>query len=217
MEEDGLPLESVATDGQVRTAEISDTGKRLMFVSWIALLDRLAKAASNDCSAASDISQLRGLVEREDDEAFQPISDEELSPSIAHRIRWLHQLIDDAIIARGVEDGWMSVRGLQKAPQREGYGRYFRFEDADGWLFLGVNFWRWATYADTPLWLEINRGVPVNAPQLRDVAPTLVEGTEWYPYHIPIYLKTGAEYEAVLDDIAHQLKQVRNTLQPNNK
>ena len=212
MRKDNMPLESVRTGGQLRTAKVAHSNKRLMLVSWMALLNHFCAAVPNDSPVASDISQLRSLALLEDEEAFQPIADEELSPSIAQRIRWLHQLIDDAIDARGVENGWMSIEGTRATSVREGYGRYFKFANAAGWLFLGVNFWRWATSANTPLWLWMDSDVRVNVDRLEGVAPELVADG-----YIPIHLKTGAEYEAVLDDVTLQLKQIHNALKPNNE
>ena len=210
MEEVGLPLESVKIDGQMRTAKIADTGKRLMLVSWLELLDRLAKASSAGTLVEADIRQLRGLAVREDEEAFQPIGDAELSPSVAQRLLWLNRLIDDAIMARGVKQGWMSVEGLQATPRRQGYGRRFKFPCVKGQFFLRVYYRLWATKADTPLWLRIGRNVPKSA------APPLEEFTD-RPAFFPIYLKTGVEYEDVLDDVARQIKEVYKAFQSNKK
>ena len=128
-----------------------------MLVSWTLLLDRLASAVPIDSVVASDIRQLRGLAQREEDEAFPPIRMEELGPSFARRVRWLNRLIDDVVDVHGVRDGWMSVAGGRATPQRGGYGRYFRFRDGQGlvpgYLFLCVNYGLWASRGDTPLWL----------------------------------------------------------------
>ena len=107
----------------------------------------------------------------------------------------------------------MTTTGLKATAQREGYGRYFRFVDVasgstnPGDLFLCVNFRRWAISAETPLWLWIGHGVPVSVGTLRDTMPLLVEnagpGTD-----VPIFLKTGVEYETVLDDVVRQVRAV---------
>ena len=100
-----------------------------MLISWTMLLDRLAGAVPTDSVVASDIQQLRGLAQREDDEAFKPINLEELGPSLARRVQWLKRLIDDVVDGHGVRDSWMSIRGLRATPQRDCYGRYFRFRN----------------------------------------------------------------------------------------
>ena len=211
--EDGVQLESVETTEQMRKAGIAGSDKRLMLVSWTLLLDRLAAAVPSDSVVASDVQQLRGLCQREDDEAFKPINVQELGPSLARRVRWLNRLIDDVVDGRGVKDGWMSRRGLRATPQRDGYGRYFRFRDdsgdvVPGDLFLCVNFWLWATSGDTPLWLWIGASVPVDAGQLRQSVPSLVDYGNYGTYDVPIYLTSGVEYERVLADVVSQVRKI---------
>ena len=209
--EDGVQLESVETAEQIRKARIASSDKRLMLVSWTLLLDRLAAAVPSDSVVASDIQQLRGLCRREDDEAFQPINAEELGPSLARRVQWLNRLIDN-VVRRGVKDGWMSTKGLRATPQRDGYGRYFRFRSASeivnhGDLFLCMNFQLWATRGDTPLWLWISRSVPVDSGRLQHSVPSMVDrGNQGYD--VPIYLTTGVEYQRVLADVVHQVREI---------
>ena len=215
-EPDGLELQAVETPQQIHKARPSvplapppsigsnKSDKRLMLVSWPLLLDGLAAAVSPDSLVASDIQQLRGLVQREDEEAFQPIEIAEFSPSVPRRLRWLNRLIDDVVDSRGTQEGWMSVRGLRASPQREGYGRYFRFrtdagENIPGDLFLCVNFRLWSSSGDTPLWLRIYADLPISPVRLRNNVPSLVEyAGRSEAYDVPIYLIPGAEYGRVL-------------------
>ena len=109
----------------------------------------------------------------------------------------------------------MSTRRLRATPQRDGYGRYFRFKNAPdeipGDSFLCVNFDLWATEGDTPLWLRIHKDVPVNADKLRDGVRSLVEReTGDYAYDVPIHLATGVEYASVLDDVVRQVREISN-------
>ena len=214
---DGVRLEQFETSSQVRRAKVIWTdyqNKRLMLVSWSLLLDRLAAAVQPDSLVAGDIRQLRGLAQRQDDEAFQPIDAAELSPSVPRRLQWLNTLIDDVVDSRGRKEGWISVRGFRATPQRDGYGRYFRFRsdlgDAiPGELFLCVSYYLWATSGDTPLWLWVGGGVPVNSAQLREKFPSVLESEGGSgPFDVPIYLMPGAEYGRVLDDVVGQVKAI---------
>ena len=213
--EDGIQLESIETAEQMRKARVAGSDKRLMLVSWTLLLDHLAAAVPSDSVVASDIQQLRGLCRREDDEAFQPINAEELGPSLARRVRWFNNLIDDVVDVRGVQDGWMSVEGLKASSRRNGYGRHFRFRSASGdvisdiW-FLCVHFRLWATRGDTPLWLRIDKSVPVDADRLRHSMPSLVDGKKYR--YIPVFLATGVEYEHVLADTVCQIRKIREVI-----
>ena len=214
---DWVNLEAVETSKQMHRARVlgaDKQDKRLMLVSWPLLLDRLAAAVPPDSLVASDIRQLRGLAQREDEEAFQPINVAEFSPSVPRRLQWLNRLIDDVVDSRGCQEGWMSVRGLRATPQRDGYGRYLRFrtdmgEELPGTLFLCVNYRLWATSGDTPLWLSIGGDVPITSAQLRDKLPLLfeLEGSSG-PFDVPIYLTLGAEYGRVLDDAVRQVKAI---------
>lgn len=218
--EGSVQLELTATADRIRKAKIVDSDKRLMLMSWDLLLGSLA--ATDDTRVASDIQQLRGLARYQDEEAFQPIHSRELGPVLPRRIRGLNRLIDD-VRTRGVQEGWMKVQGLAAAPQREGYGRYFRFAGAQGEVipedwFLGVHFERWAASGDTPLWLRFwTRGAsyPVSrerSAKLRDRLPSLVEGEKGRICDLPIYLKTGVEYERVLEDVVRQINEIGNLL-----
>ena len=210
--EDAVQLERIEAPQQVRKARVIGSDKRVMLVSWALLLDRLAAAVPSDSLVASDIQQLRGLAQREDDEAFQPIHPDEFDPALPRRLRWLNLLVDDVVDGHGVRQGWMSVEGFRATPRREGYGRYFRFADVDGSLFLCVNYDLWATSGDTPLWLWIDGGVPVGPGKLRDKVPSLVSYEGYGTYDVPIYLKPGVEYETVLNDVVSQVRGIADTI-----
>ena len=214
---DGFKLEVVETSDQIHRARVmgpDKQDKRLLLVCWPLLLDRLAAAVPPDSLVASDIRQLRGLAQREDDEAFQPIDTAELSPSVPRRLQWLNRLIDDVVDSRGCPEGWMSVEGSRATGRRDGYGRYFRFmtdlrEMVPGWLFLCVNHSLWATSGDTPVWLRIYSDVPISPVHLRSKVPSLVgDGESSGHYYVPIYLTPGVEYGHVLDDVVRQVKAI---------
>ena len=206
-----VSLESVETLDRMRRAGVEDSDKRVMLVSWDLLLERLADVVSADSQVASDVQQLRGFVDEQDLDAFQPIQTEELSPSLARRLRWINQLIDD-VLAQGVEQGWMSVDGLRATPQRAGYGRYVRFVDDSGvraqnGSFLCVNFDYWATKRDTPLWLWMGSKTERDL-QLRDSNHSLVVFEDVDGLYTPVDLKVGVEYHRVLDDVVDQLRRI---------
>ena len=134
--------------------------------------------------------------------------------ALPRRIRGLNLLIDDAV-ARGVSEKWVTTKAksgknLIASPQREGYGRHFRFTSVTGGLFLCVNYGRWATSGDTPLWFWIGRDVSVNFGKLRSHAPSLVQ--EKFGYDVPIHLQTGIEYEGVVEDVVRQLRAIADMI-----
>ena len=204
--------ESVEILDRMRRAGVDSLDKRLMLISWDRLLERLNDAVQDESLVASDIRQLRGLVQQQDMEAFKPIQPEELSPSLAHRILWLNKLIDDAV-DHGVQQRWMSVKGLRATPQRAGYGRYLRFladsgdrTSYDSFLCVTVDYW--ATMGDTPIWLWIGWQAESDF-QSRDGSSSLIVFEDDSGLWTPIYLEVGVEYHSVLADAVSQLHRIR--------
>ena len=204
-------LESVETGDRTRRAVVADSEKRVSLVSWDLVLDRLTAAVPADSQVASDIQQLLGFALEQDLDPFQPIQRSELSPSIARRLRWFNQLIDD-VVAHGLEKEWISTKGLKATPQRDGYGRYCRFVDDSGArtpydCFLCVSLHYWAEEGDTPLWLWI-RSTTEPVRRLRDSGHSLVVLEDVDGLWTPIHLKVGVEYHHVLDDVVDQLRRI---------
>lgn len=210
---DPVQLKPVEALDRMRKAGVRDSANRVMLVSWDLVLDRLASAVPADSQVASDLRQLRGFVEEQDLDAFQPIQPEELGPSFPRRIRWLNHLIDD-VVNRGIEKGWISVKGLKATPQRAGYGRYLRFlADSGGRTsydsFLCVTVDYWATMGDTPIWLWIGWQAESDF-QSRDGSSSLTVFEDSSGLWTPIYLELGVEYHGVLADVESQLRRIRD-------
>ena len=200
-------LEPIDSPPGVRRARVawtepSDTELQLVLVSWVRLLDRM-DALAGDESIKSDIRQLLGLAHEQDAQVFLPIHAEDMSPDFGRRVVWYNQLVDHAVDAKGVPEKWMSIEGLAATAQRYGYGRYLRFSGLDGDFWFGVNHERWAGSGDTPLWLRVCDRTGVNMDEIGRELKARVQD-EW----IPIRLKTGMEYEEVLNDVVSQLKAI---------
>ena len=109
-------------------------------------------AAAVDSHSESDIRQLRGLAVQEDDDAFLPLRPEELGPSVPRRLTGLRGLVDCATESV-TSSGLASTKSLNVTPRATGYGRYLMLGGASAWF--GLDYERWATLRDTPLWLEL--------------------------------------------------------------
>ena len=192
---------------RMRRARVASSENRLMLVSWDLLLERLAAAVPADSQVASDIQQLRGLVEEQDLEAFQPLQREELSPSLARRVLSLERLIND-VVARGDDRDWMS-QGKSIRYEEMCFGRYFGLRDGHGDdMWLGAAFWMWARRADTPLWLWIDSSSPISAHHLRSLENPIDVFEEDDGIYVPIHLPVGVKYHRVLDDAVDQLRRI---------
>ena len=198
-------LEPVDSPPGVRRASVtwtepSNTELQLVLVSWVRLLDRMDALANGD-DVKSDIRQLRGLAHEQGDQLFLPIRSEELSPSLARRVVWYRRLVDDTVDARGVSEGWMDIKGLRATAQWYGYGRWIRFSGVENSFWFGVNHEQWAGNGDTPLWLSVSDRNQVSMDEIGRELRVRIHN-EW----VPIHLKTGVEYDSVLDDVVSQLK-----------
>ena len=198
----GIQLEPVSSPDRMPTARMSGAERHLMLVSWTNLLNRMLAVAENP-EISAEIMQLRGLAHRQDEDAFLPLHSEELGPAFARRMRGFIRLVNDVVDARGVREGWMSIQGLSATSQRYGYGRYFRFSGTEEAWWFGINHDQWAIGGDTPLWLTDWGQINFNREEVIDQTKFRVDG-QW----VAICLKTGVEYDSVLDDVARQLREI---------
>ena len=190
-----------------------------MLTSWRNLLGRMAvaAAAAADSHTETDIRQLQGLAEQEDDEAFLPLQREELGPQLPRRVLDLLRLVDD-VIACAAETEWASTERRPRKATRVTYGVWIRFlraeevfKHADG--LFGIDYEGWARRRDTPLWLKF--GLTYAAPEvlralecLRRRNPPELFGEAGRDIKIPIELPVGKEYNAVRDAVVARLEEI---------
>ena len=199
----GIPLESVSASDRMPVARVSGTERYLMLASWINILNRMMAVAENPETTA-EIVQLRGLAQRQDEDAFLPLHSEELGPASARRVKGFARLVDDAVLARGVPEGWMNTSGLGSSSLGYGYGRYFKFSDMEQESRFGLDHELWAG-GDTPLWFVHRGHIDFNLTEVVAQTKFRVDGGRVL---VPIYLKTGVEYDEVLDDVVRQLREI---------
>ena len=195
--------------GRVHNAILSGTDKRLLLVSWLHLLDSMATRAVGELDVQADIQQLRGLAQRMDAQAFLPLHPEELSSNIARRIGQFSDIFV-AAIDRGRDVGVIS----RMSPVSSGWnysGRYLNFAGVSAWF--GVHSGRWSEGGsdDTPMWLLLNGASP---DLLNKISVQL--GLRASGNYFPIRLKTGVEWDDMLDNVVSQLQAIAEVLQAAN-
>ena len=195
-----IELKPVDAPAGVRRAEAGCPERHLILISWLGLLDCMAAYVS-DAAVEEDIRQLRGLALQQDSEAFRPVHAEHLSPDFARRVVGYNHLVDDAVDARGVKDGWLDISGLSATSQRYGYGRYVRFKEVPGDCWFGVNHEQWAKNEDTPLWLLLHEDLQARTDEIGKKLDRQV-----YDGWVPIFPKLRVEEAEVLNDMVRQLK-----------
>ena len=199
---------------------LAGEGRYLMLTSWRNLLERMATAVSGmaDSHTETDIRQLQGLAELEDDEAFLPLRREELGPQLPRRIHDLTRLVDDAI-SRAVETEWASVEGAKKTATARSYGIWMTFSQANASAFFGIDYASWARYRDTPLWIKFYQNY--TSPELyraleplRRTDPPELIGPAGGDMNIPIEVPTGKEYNAVCNGVVARLEEIARLIGP---
>lgn len=191
----GFTLKDATETGRLRVAAVAGGNRRLMLTSWRLLLEKMRSHASvaGDSSAEQDIRQLNELCEQEDSPAFLPLRVPELGPELPRRMLNYQRLVDDAV-ERLVRKGRAKTEGLRVAPQATGYGRYVHIgiKESSAWeeAWLGVDYKLWATKAGAPIWIYLKDD----------------------PHPLP--LRTGVEYEEVLEGLVKQLLALADCVAP---
>lgn len=204
MEEGGRELKPFGSLGGTRRAEVVNSDKHLVMASWEVLLDRL-DAVAETFEIRADIHQLRGLVQRLNDEAFPPLTPDMAAPDFDERDAHLRRMVKDAI-ARGRREGWLSTKDLTWGKTKSYYRRYFRVVGASApWLGLSIEY-REELYARTPIWIMMRAK---DWPGI-DEPEGMIKGAKWY--WLPIRLKPNAVYGDVLKDVVSQLEDLADAL-----
>ena len=202
---DDSRLKSVVTDGN----------KCLMLTSWGQLLDRLEAA---DRTRLEEVRQLRGLVEREDDErGFPPLRSEEMSPEIPRRVLGLRRLLSTVSDNLKEIHGIADIRGIRG--DTDGIGFYIKIAGVEAWV--GIHFESWANgrFADTPLWILFFRKGDQQSMPLDRASSALeylarkdpcecFEDEKRNAAIVPIKLSTGVDYDGVVDSVVQRIRQL---------
>ena len=177
-----------------QNAALRSQGFSLIDMGWLSTQIN----AAWDVAGGNDIEQLRGLTQREGSEAFLHLRPGQLGPDFPRLMLHLNRLVDDAV-ERARSTAWLSVEGMRRTAQPDGYLRYFRLGGVLMWL--AVSFEYWSLYRETPIWLGFQDGVLGENWELPDniyqrLAPLRKETHTGYveaEKSIPIVLPTGVE------------------------
>jgi hypothetical protein len=129
-------------------------GPRLAITSWGRVLKAVEFGVAGNPERTSDLSQLRGLCERADVEAFVPLGDHELTDQrIPKRLLQFSDIAELAVaVAR--EKGVLSTDGLRPTHFFDRTGRYVGFVGRGVGAWFGVDLSSWREKGRTPLWIR---------------------------------------------------------------
>jgi hypothetical protein len=106
-------------------AHIATTGgRRMIALSWRHLLSAIHRQLEVEHDqAAADIAQLQGLCDRMDEDAFLPISSDEVTSSIYRRVAEFGVMVDD-VAGQLAQRAAANTKGLRPVGGNGYYGRY---------------------------------------------------------------------------------------------
>ena len=207
--------------GEGYRAASAGSARVLLMTSWSALLDRMESRAgeSDDGVVRNDIQQLRGLAIRTDSETLLPMRREQLGPEFPIFVTHMKRLVDDATTRAAERD--LIVRG-ERSPGRNGFRRTIQVLPepncpmSNYFQYFGVDFDLWRQFRDTPLWVTFpgprNWNVfreKLYARELKHLNPIdFVDSAR----AIPISLRMGVEYYAIVEDVVRQIKELSDLL-----
>jgi hypothetical protein len=184
--------------------------------SWRAILNIIQSAleAEDEIEILSDVSQLRGLCDRMDEEAFLPLQSHELASNGGTWIVQYCDLVYD-LTERLIQKKLVENQKLNTAGAHARYGRYFLAGVYGCMIQFNVHWW--SKIRGTPLWLSIKNGStsPWSFPDeaqnklidLEMEEPSLLIKHE-NALIIPLYLPIGEERDFAMDNVLTQLREV---------
>ncbi len=138
---------------------IKKSNTHVIVKSWNEILNsiKIRIEQTNNINLLSDLNQIIGLCDVIDKNAFQPITDEDLSPKIPKNINSYYEIVDKVVDELKNRDSNFSTKGLIRTAQRYGYHRYFSTDDLI--LNFSLKLDLWEKCADTPFWFGITQKV----------------------------------------------------------
>jgi hypothetical protein len=205
-------LEVVVRPGSFPVASIG-RNHTLALVSWRALLamimTRLQMAGEH--ALASDVGQLEGLCGRMDEDAFLPLTSEEVCEGVGRRV-WDYTDLVERVVERASQEKLCILKGGKLSGGRGYYGRYVLI----GKYWYGIYFsaWPWKTFGRTPIWFYGSEYDPASYQPIRDALASLATMVPPRLYlhderpFVPLLLKKGVGREEVVKYLMEQLREV---------
>ena len=137
----------------------TEIGPILALTSWKRLLSILEIEVADEPSTRSDLLQLRALCEAADQDAFVPISAEEVSDQRLPALILQLNTIVQASVELAVNERILKIGRLKPQANWERIGRYasFRGQKEFG-VWIGIHFDLWKIHGQSPLWLLFPQG-----------------------------------------------------------
>lgn len=160
-----------------------------------------------------DIRQVQSLCERYSREGFVPLRGDELGQDVGKRVNQLTYLVTD--LRNHLGDGWGGSANMATSRKRYTFKTTLHGFGA----VIGIKYIWWARRGQSPIWLRIKaRDDDRCAEVVRVLKPEYgaFDDKPSYPTDVllPLPLKLGVERDDVLADLAGQLDDIAERLEP---
>ena len=201
--------------GMVRT----ELGPIIALTSWTNVLSVMEHEAVDDPAARSDLVQLRSLCDASDNEAFTPLSRQELSdqrtPALVLQLSSIVQTAVDLAVTENI----LSVTATRPRANWHLIGRWALIAGNRGaGAWIGTHFVLWKQHGTTPLWLvfyESEWGRAQDVAHLVEpwaAARGILTATSSREFAIGLDVPPGEERAGVVRSLVDQLKAIATVL-----
>ena len=194
-------------------------GPILALTSWRRLLSILELEVADEPGTRSDLLQLRALCEAADQDAFVPISAEEVSDQRLPALILQLNTIVQALVELAVNERILKIGRLKPQANWERIGRYasFRSQKEFG-VWIGIHFELWKKHGQTPLWLLFPQGEWGRAQEVQPLLEPLAAKQGFLiteqngDLAIAIEIAIGEDKDQVVKSIVERLKVIVDCL-----
>lgn len=219
LREDGITIDEREPVAGVAHSGTTGIGPVLAITSWPAVLSALEHATVNDPAARSDLVQLRALCDAADNDAFAPVSREELSDQRTPAFMLQLGAIVREAVDLAVIENVLSVKGLKPQAGWERVGRYARIGNDKGpGVWLGIHYPLWKAHGRSPLWLVFAQDWFGQAQEVRPLVEPwatrqgLLTTASLKEFAVSLDMPYGKEKASVIRSLVDTLKDIAEVL-----
>jgi len=197
----------------------TDLGPSVALTSWTKLLQSIDDELADEPQARNDLIQLKALCEIAENDAFIPLSAEELTNQRLPAMLLQLYSVSQRAFEIGLTEGVISKEGTAAASSYDRIGRYIKFPfSSNVAAWLGISFPLWYKHGVSPLWLIFNNTEWGRAREVRTIIEPWAEikgifnSNDNNEFALSIKVTAGEDFDYVVRDIVDQFRNVADQL-----